>query len=136
MQPMTLDDINAIPLISTLGIHVTEIGDQHAVMEVTVDDRHLNYSGGAHGGLIAALVDTVCFMARPLLPSGTRSTTVDLGVSYVRAAGPGDHLRARSELLHFGRRTASVAVKVTNQDDLLIAHGKATLLILKTAEGG
>ena len=73
-------------------------------MAVTVDDRHLNYLGGAHGGLLAALVDTVSFFPRPLLPSGTRCTTTSLNVSYTRPAAPGDHLTARSELLHLGRK--------------------------------
>lgn len=130
MTYSTLDKISAIPFLQTLGIRIKEIGARHAVMEAVVDDRHLNYLGGAHGGLLAAMIDTACFFPRPLVPSGTRLTTVDLNASYVRAARAGDHLTARSELLHLGRRTASVRVTVTDQQDRLIAHGKGTLLIL------
>jgi acyl-CoA thioesterase len=133
MQPATLESANAIDLLRTLGIHLIEIGDNHAVMDVTVDDRHRNYLGGVHGGLLAALIDTACFFPRPLLPSGQAATTVDLNVSYVRAAAVGDHLNARSELLHLGRRTASLAVRVTDQQGRLVAHGTATLLLLADA---
>ena len=133
MQPATLESANAIDLLRTLGIHLIEIGDNHAVMDVTVDDRHRNYLGGVHGGLLAALIDTACFFPRPLLPSGQAATTVDLNVSYVRAAAVGDHLNARSELLHLGRRTASLAVRVTDQQGRLVAHGTATLLLLVDA---
>ena len=59
MQPATLESGNAIPLLRTLGIRLTEIGDCHAVMEVDVTDKHSNYFGGAHGGLIATLVDVL-----------------------------------------------------------------------------
>ena len=42
MQPATLESANAIALLSTLGIQLVEIGDRHAVMTVTADERHLN----------------------------------------------------------------------------------------------
>jgi acyl-CoA thioesterase len=133
MQPATVESANAISLLRTLGIRLAEIGDSHAVMDVTVGDCHRNYLGGVHGGLLAALIDTACFFPRPLLPSGQAATTLDLNVSYVRAATVGDRLMARSELLHLGRRTASLAVRVTDQQGRLVAHGTATLLLLVDA---
>lgn len=129
VEPATLESANEIPMLQTLGIRLCEIGDRHAVMEVTVSDIHRNYFGGAHGGLLATLVDTVSFFPRPLLPSGTTCTTTSLNVTYVRPAILGDTLTARSELLHIGRRTASVNVRVTNQDGKLVTHGTATLMI-------
>jgi len=133
MQPASLDSANAISLLKTLGIRLVEIGDRHAVMTVEADSRHLNYLGGVHGGLIAALADTVCFFPRPLLPSGQAATTVNLNVSYLRPAAVGDRLTARSELLHLGRRTASLAVRITDASQRLVAHGTASLLLLDTA---
>lgn len=135
MKPATLDSGNAIALLRTLDIRLAEIGERYAVMEVEVSDKHLNYFGGAHGGLIATLVDTVCFFPRPFLPSGRLVTTSNLNVNFVRAAGPGDRLSARSEIQHLGRRTASLTVKVTNGEGGLVAHGTVTLQILKEPEG-
>lgn len=131
IEPATLESGNRIPLLQTLGIQLREIGDRHAVMEVTVSDMHRNYFGGAHGGLLATLVDTVSFFPRPLLPSGTICTTTSLNVGYIRPAALGDRLTARSELVHMGRRTASVKVEVTNQEDKLVAHGVVGLMLLE-----
>ena len=39
MQPATTESANAISLLKTLGIHLVEIGDRHAVMQVEIDDR-------------------------------------------------------------------------------------------------
>jgi len=130
MGPATVADANAIPLLRTLDIVLTEIGERHAVMEVIVAEKHRNYFGGAHGGLIATLVDTVCFFPRPFLPSGRRVTTSNLNVSFIRPAAPGEHLIARSEVLHLGRRTASLAVRVVNGEGELVAHGTVTLIVL------
>lgn len=88
IEPATLESGNRIPLLQTLGIQLREIGDRHAVMEVTVSDMHRNYFGGAHGGLLATLVDTASFFPRPLLPSGTICTTTSLNVSYIRHYRP------------------------------------------------
>jgi len=139
MEPATLESGNAIPLLRTLGIRLTEIGARHAVMEVEVAERHGNYFGGAHGGLIATLMDTVSFFPRPLLPSGRLTTTTNLNINYVRPAQVGDLLTARSELLHLGKRTACLAVQVTDGNGRLIAHGTVTHMVLQeppaTVEG-
>jgi len=124
------EKVQDIPFLKTLGVSVQEIAERHAEMTVTIDDRHLNYMGTVHGGLISALVDTVCFFPKPLIPSGLKLTSVDLNVSYVRPALKGDTLVARSELLHLGRRTARLTVKVTDQDHGLVAYGTATLMVL------
>ena len=124
------EKVQDIPFLKTLGVSVRDIAEKHAEMTVTIDDRHLNYMGTVHGGLISALVDTVCFFPKPLIPSGLKLTTVDLNVSYVRPALKGDTLVARSELLHLGRRTARLSVKVTDQDHGLVAYGTATLMVL------
>lgn len=128
IEPATLESGNAISMLQTLNIHLREIGDTHAVMEVTVAELHRNYFGGAHGGLIATLVDTVSFFPRPLLPSGKTCTTTNLNVTYVRPAAMGDVLTARSELMHTGRRMATVTVTVKNQSGKLVAHGTTTLM--------
>ena len=131
MEPATLESANAIPLLRTLDIRLTEIGECHAVMEVAVTEKHGNYFGGVHGGLIATLVDTVSFFPRPLLPSGLLTTTSSLNVTFIRPARIGDLLTARSELLHLGRRTASLTVQVLDGEGRLVAHGSATLMILQ-----
>ena len=99
-------------------------------MEVVVSEIHRNYFGGAHGGLIATLVDTVSFFPKPLLPSGVACTTTNMNVNYVRPAAVGETLTARSEITHLGKRLASLTVKVQNSKDRTIAHGTTTLMIL------
>ena len=131
MKPATLESANKIPMLNTLGVRLAEIGDDYAIMKVTVDERHANYFGGAHGGLLATLVDTVSFFPRPLLPSGLLVTTVSLNVSYLKPAQIGDRLAARSQIEHLGRRTVNLTVRITNAENTLMAHGNVTLAVLK-----
>lgn len=129
IEPATLESGSAISMLKTLNVRLKEIGAEYAVMEVTVSDLHRNYFGGAHGGLIATLIDTVSFFPQPLLPSGTACTTTNLSVTYVRPAVVGDVLTARSELVHMGKRMASLTVTVHNQEGKLVAHGTTTLML-------
>ena len=122
IEPATLESGNAITMLQTLNIHLREIGAAHAIMEVTVAELHGNYFCGAHGGLIATLVDTVSFFPRPLLPSAKPCTTTNLNVTYVRPAVMGDVLTARSELIHMGRTLATVTVAVKNQKDKMVTE--------------
>ncbi len=131
MTRFTPDIANNIGMLKTLGITLTEIGEDYAQMEVTVDERHSNYMNGVHGGLLATLVDTVCFFPRPLLPSGRRVTTTTLNISYLKAAELGQRLIARSQIEHLGRRTVSLTVRITDEGQTLLAHGNATLLVLQ-----
>ena len=129
LEPATVKSSNAISMLRTLNIHLQETGAAHAIMEVTVSEIHTNYFKGAHGGLIATLVDSVSFFPQPLLPSGKPCTTTNLNVTYIRPAAIGDVLTARSELVHMGRRMASLTVTVKNQIDKLVAHGTVTLML-------
>ena len=131
MEKGTIDAVNAVPLLKTLGIALREIGEHHAVMELAVEERHANYLGGAHGGVIATLIDTAAFFPRIILPSGRRGATTNLNVSYLRHAPVGSLLTARSEILHSGRRTASVSVRVTDEEMRLVAHGTATVMFFE-----
>ena len=51
-------------------------------------------------------------------------------MSYLRAPKLGEVLTARAELLHLGRRTASVTARVEDAAGRLLAHGTVTLLVL------
>jgi acyl-CoA thioesterase len=123
-----VNDPERVSLLRTLGISLKEIGDTHAEMTVTVREIHQNYLAGAHGGLIATLVDTVAFFPRPLLPSGRLFTTTGLNIAFLRPAALGETLTARSELLHVGRRTASVSCRVVDSQGRLVAHGTVALM--------
>ncbi|MDD5284276.1 MAG: PaaI family thioesterase [Desulfuromonadaceae bacterium] len=130
IEPATIDSANNMEMLKTLDIHLKEIGETHAVVEVVVSERHKNYLGGAHGGLIATLIDTVSFFCKPLLPSGTLCTTASLNVHYIRPALMGEKLTARSELTHIGKRMATINATVHNSRHKLVAHGTVTVMML------
>lgn len=122
--------IKTTPMLKTLDIHIVDIGESFAVAEVTVNEFHRNCFGGAHGGLIAALIDAASFYPEPILPSGRQCTTTNLNVNYVRPALLGDKLIARSEIASIGKHMTTVRVEVHNANDKLVAHGTVTIMFI------
>jgi 1,4-dihydroxy-2-naphthoyl-CoA hydrolase len=89
-----------------LGIEPVEVTKERSRGRLMVDERHLHPGGYAHGGVWAALADTVAAWGTLRnLPAGYDFTTVELKLNVFAAAGPGDELLATAEPRHIGRRT-------------------------------
>lgn len=104
------------------------VAEDDGVVTVRLDERHTNVLGGAHGGLIATMLDAAMAAAvRAMLADEETSVTVQLAVTYLNAASPGDELVAHGVVR---KRGASVVVAEADvsrtSDEAAIAHGLGT----------
>jgi uncharacterized protein (TIGR00369 family) len=77
-----------------------------------------------HGGVVAALVDTVGGAAAWSAASPEEAvSTVDLSVDYLEPAGLGGPLRGEGVVVRKGSRVCHVRMSVT-QDGVLVAEGR------------
>lgn len=128
--------IGAIPHSQALGMELTEIGDGTAEIAMAYDPRLIGdpETGVIHGGAVSALMDTCCgaaAMSHPDNPGGT--ATIDLRIDYMRAATPGQRIRARAEVYHITRSVAFVRARaMDDREDPPVATATGTF----TVEGG
>ena len=79
---MTLDNV---PFAKLLGIEVETVEPGHAVLTMPIRNELKQNHGVAHGGSIAAVIDSAMALAiMPLLAENERTTTVDLTIHYLR----------------------------------------------------
>jgi uncharacterized protein (TIGR00369 family) len=111
-----------------LGIRTVEDGPGYLVAELDVRPDLLNPFGTAHGGVLAGLVDHVLgTVLYPLIPRGAWAATTEFKLNLLAPVSDGV-LRARSEVLSLGRRTAVVRIDATNDDKLVgLAQGTVTI---------
>ncbi|WP_121022996.1 PaaI family thioesterase [Litoreibacter meonggei] len=112
--------IEAIPHSRALGMSLDEIGDGVAIISMPYDTRFVGNpaTGVIHGGAVSALMDTcggAAVMSHGDAPVGT--ATIDLRIDYMRAATPGQRIRARAECYHVTRSVAFVRATALDDDD-------------------
>lgn len=125
--------IDSIPHSKALGMVITELGDGVADISMPYDDRFIGdpETGVIYGGAVSALMDTSCgaaVVSHPNAPAGT--ATIDLRIDYMRAANPGDAIRARAEVYHITRTVAFVRAKAFDSDsDKPVAMATGTFTV-------
>jgi len=112
--------IEAIPYAKALGMRLDRIGDGEAVISMAWDDRFVGdpRTGVIHGGAVSALMDTcggAAVMSHHDTLTGT--ATLDLRIDYMRAATPGQRIRATAACYRVTHNVAFVRAVATDEDD-------------------
>ncbi|AUH34070.1 PaaI family thioesterase [Paracoccus tegillarcae] len=131
--------MQALPYAMALGMEIEELAGGVAVVTMPWAEHLVGdpRTGVIHGGVVSALMDTCCgaaVLSHPLVQSGT--ATLDLRIDYMRAAKPGQRLRARAECYHLTRSVAFVRAVTTDEDaDNPVASATGAFTIEKPANG-
>jgi uncharacterized protein (TIGR00369 family) len=137
-----LEYINAItngevpppPIAVTMNFAPVSFEEGHAVFEGEPGEEHYNPIGVVHGGYASTLLDSAMGCAvHTTLAKGVAYTTLTLEVKYVRPITRDTGLvRAEAEVVHRGRRQATVEGRVTDvETGKLLAHGTSTCMIME-----
>lgn len=125
---MTLDHV---PFAKLLGIEVDSVEPGHAVLSMKIRDDLKQNHGIAHGGSVAALIDSAMAIAiMPILSENERTTTVDLTIHYMRPLTEGT-ARASARVVRAGKRVITVSAELFNEQGKLAATALSTYLRLK-----
>ncbi|HUK61428.1 MAG TPA: PaaI family thioesterase [Stellaceae bacterium] len=131
-KPMTMDEMHAFmarsPFISFLGLRIVAADPEGGLLTMRAAMRpefeRLGGSGQWHGGPIAAIIDTVGDYA--LIMSLRRALpTVNFRVDYLRPAIKTE-LTATARVRRLGKSVGVVDIDVTNDEQALLAVGRAT----------
>lgn len=88
-----------------------------------IGERHLNSYGIAHGGVIFTLMDCAAGAASAYCGAEARPQVMQCADVHFLRSVKGGCLTALAQVEKSGRKTALVAVKVTDADEKLIAEG-------------
>jgi acyl-CoA thioesterase len=103
-----------------IGLRLIDIDEGHAEMALNVEPHHTNGHGICHGGITYTLADT----AFALACNSRNQSTLSMHniISYMAPGHVGDTLTARASEVTLTGRNGIYDVKVTNQNNDLIAE--------------
>ena len=136
LRAMQVGEIPFPPLGVLLGFEMDEVEPGKVVFGLQPGEHHYNPNGVVHGGVAAALLDTVTGCAvTTLLPFGSTCATLEIKANYIRSLkADSPRVRAIGTVLHLGKRSAVAEGRLLLPDDKLVAHATATLMIFTADE--
>jgi len=94
-----------------------------------VDESHLNGVGTLHGGMTAFLVDNLTTGTVLTKPPHLPGVSIDMSISYLRAAPVGEEITINAEVVKMGHTLAFTSAELLNKEGKLIAKASHTKFI-------
>jgi uncharacterized protein (TIGR00369 family) len=124
-----------MPILGQLGLRFDAAGDGWVEATWVPTESACNPIGTIHGGVYGVIHDAAMnFATNSALESGERTSTLDLNYQMLRAAGGGDELKVRSEVLRTTRLIAYLESIVRNTDGEVVSRANGTFLLRRKSE--
>ena|SRR5208283_2765738 len=105
------------PFARLTGIRLAEVGEGYAVCEMEYRETMDNLHGMAHGGAVFSLIYEAVEISSN--SHGTVAVALNMNVTYIKPAKKNSMLRARSQEISRGRKTASYHITVEDDEGLI-----------------
>ena len=107
-----------------LNMELIDLDDGYSVVEMVYTPENMNnIYDRAHGGALFGLMDEAFEAASQT--RGTIAVALNVNITYVSSPQPGSRLRAEAKRVSETKKTASFDIKITDQDDNMIATCQA-----------
>jgi len=119
-------------LSRVLGIRCVAVSEGEVSAELTPREDLENLGGTIHGGVLAALLDTVMGAAlHTRLSAGQKFATIDLKVNYLRPLSrTSGVMRGTGRVINLGRRIAYVEGEIRDSSAALAVHAVGNFMLL------
>jgi 1,4-dihydroxy-2-naphthoyl-CoA hydrolase len=124
----TLNGYLAGTLPATLGIEVTELGEDFLRGRMPVDARTTQTFGLLHGGASAALAETLGSIAGNLCLADGHAVGLEINANHLRSATAG-FVVGTARPLHLGRRTQVWDIRIDSEAGQPVCVARLTLAV-------
>lgn len=130
---VTIEQLNARPksLANSLGIEITELGENYVCGKMAVDHRTHQPMGILHGGASVAFAETLGSIGGWLsLPDESQYCVgLEINANHIKSVKDG-FVYGKATPLHVGRNTQIWEIKITNEEGKLVCVSRITLAVL------
>ena len=118
-------------MTSTIGIEITDIGDDFICGKMPVDERTIQPFGLLHGGASAALAETLGSIAGGIKVYQNNETVVgiEINANHLKSARDG-WVYGKATPIRIGRKIQVWNIEITNESNDLICVSRLTLAVI------
>lgn len=115
------------------NVQLLSAADGKCKAQFTVAEEHLNSIGSMHGGFTSSIIDIVSSYALTTYNNKPHAVSVDLHVTFLKAARLGEVLTVNAETIRADKTMAFLAVEITKNDGKdVVARGQHIKFILSS----
>ena len=118
-------------MTSTIGIEITDIGDDFICGKMPVDERTTQPFGLLHGGASAALAETLGSIGGGIKVYSNNETVVgiEINANHLKSVRDG-WVYGKAAPIRIGKKIQVWNIEITNEDDDLICVSRLTLAVI------
>ena len=118
-------------MTSTIGIEITDIGDDFICGKMPVDERNTQPFGLLHGGASVALAETLGSIGGGIKVYSNNETVVgiEINANHLKSARDG-WVYGKATPIRIGKKIQVWNIEITNEDDDLICVSRLTLAVI------
>ena len=118
-------------MTSTIGIEITDIGDDFICGKMPVDERTTQPFGLLHGGASAALAETLGSIGGGIKVYSNNETVVgiEINANHLKSVRDG-WVYGKATPIRIGKKIQVWNIEITNEDDDLICVSRLTLALI------
>ncbi|MCK3658873.1 esterase [Pasteurellaceae bacterium Pebbles2] len=137
-RPFTLDELNEACLgsaVAHLGIQFSAFGDDWLEATMKVNEKTMQPVGILHGGVSAALAETVGSAAGYMCTTGVQQIVgAEINASHLRPAFKGSQVTARATAVKLGRTLQIWQIDIYNAEGKLCCVSRLTTSVINPNE--
>ena len=118
-------------MTSTIGIEITDIGDDFLCGKMPVDERTTQPFGLLHGGASVALAETLGSIGGGIKVYSNNETVVgiEINANHLKSVRDG-WVYGKATPIRIGKKIQVWNIEITNEDDDLICVSRLTLAVI------
>ena len=118
-------------MTSTIGIEITDIGDDFICGKMPVDERTTQPFGLLHGGASAALAETLGSIGGGIKVYSNNETVagIEINANHLKSVRDG-WVYGKATPIRIGKKIQVWNIEITNEDDDLICVSRLTLAVI------
>tara|TARA_B100001245_G_scaffold184170_1_gene142191 strand:+ start:20 stop:436 length:417 start_codon:yes stop_codon:yes gene_type:complete len=118
-------------MTSTIGIEITDIGDDFICGKMPVDERTTQPFGLLHGGASVALAETLGSIGGGIKVYSNNETVVgiEINANHLKSVRVG-WVYGKATPIRIGKKIQVWNIEITNEDDDLICVSRLTLAVI------